>query len=77
MGYYIDLTRISIDEFKDILRSIELIPSWKILVENIDDNFDLIKNLNDEKKIYNAHIGEGDMKMVIDSAKMPNVEVEY
>ena len=46
MGYYIDLKSISIDKYKDILRSTELIPSWKILEENIDDNLDVIKSHN-------------------------------
>jgi len=36
-----------------------------------------IKKLNEEKKIYNAHIGERDMKMVIESAKMLDIEIEY
>lgn len=46
LGYYIDLKSISIEEYKDILRSTELIPSWKILEENIDENLDVIKSHN-------------------------------
>jgi len=46
MGYYIDLKSICIDKYKNILRSTELIPSWKVLEENIDENLDVIKSHN-------------------------------
>ncbi len=44
MGYYIDLKKISIDQYKKKLRSADLIPSWRMLKENIDKNFDIIKS---------------------------------
>lgn len=43
MGYYIDLKTISIDNYKEILKNQYLLPSWKILENNIDDNLDIIK----------------------------------
>lgn len=43
MGYYIDLKNISIDTYKEILKTADLIPSWKILEEDIDKNFEVIK----------------------------------
>lgn len=46
MGYYVNLKSISIDEYKEILKSTEFIPSWKIIEEDIDDNLDAIKNQN-------------------------------
>ncbi len=46
MGYYIDLKNISIDEFKEILKTTDLIPSWKILEKDIDKNLDIIKKYN-------------------------------
>lgn len=46
MGYYVDLKSISIDEYKNILKSTELIPSWKILEKNIDGKLDAIKSQN-------------------------------
>ena len=46
MGYYIDLKSITIDQYKEILRNTELIPSWKILEEDIDKNLDMIKKHN-------------------------------
>lgn len=36
-----------------------------------------VKKLNDAKKIYNANIGEHDMKMVVESAQMLSIEVEF
>ncbi len=55
MGYYIDLQKISIDQYKKILESADLIPSWMILKENIRKNLDIIKkhgikNLDELKK---------------------------
>lgn len=43
MAYYIDLTTISIDDYKTILKKAELLPSWKILGEDIDKNLETIK----------------------------------
>lgn len=43
MGYYIDLKRISIDDYKEILKGADLIPSRTILKENADKNFAKIK----------------------------------
>ena len=46
MGYYIDLEKISLDQYKEILKTMDMIPSWKILEENIDENLDKLKALN-------------------------------
>ena len=46
MGYYIDLNKISIDQYKNELKSMDLIPSWMILRTNLDAHFDKIKNHN-------------------------------
>jgi len=46
MGYYIDLKSISIDKYKEILKSADLIPSRMILKENIDENLNAIKTQN-------------------------------
>ncbi len=43
MGYYIDLESISIDKYKDNLRSADLLPSWMILKESINENLNIIK----------------------------------
>jgi len=43
VGYYIDLRGISIDEYKGILKSADLLPSRMILKNNIDDIFNVIK----------------------------------
>ncbi len=43
MGYYIDLKKISVDRYKEILKSADLLPSWMILKENIEENLDTVK----------------------------------
>ena len=46
MGYSVDLKSISIDKYKEILKTAELIPSWKILEKDIDKNLNIIKKYN-------------------------------
>ncbi len=46
MGYYIVLEEISIDAYKNILKTADLIPSWMVLKENIDKNLDIIRKHN-------------------------------
>lgn len=43
MGFYIDFSSISTDQLKSILTTMQLIPSWKILEEDIDSRFQVIK----------------------------------
>ena len=49
MGYYIDLQEISIDRYKSILKTANMIPSWRSLKVNVDQNLDLIK----EQHVHN------------------------
>lgn len=42
MQYNINLSQISIEEYKDLLKKQNLLPSRKLLKANIDHNFDLI-----------------------------------
>lgn len=42
MGYYINLGSISIEGYKSILKETDLLPSWAILGEDIDENMDTI-----------------------------------
>ena len=63
MGFYIDLEGMKLSEFKDRLLSTELLPSRKILKDDIEQNFalledhgfltpfQLMKALNNKKKI--------------------------
>lgn len=46
MGYYIDLSQISLSNFKERILKADLLPSQKILLDNIDKNFDSIKEKN-------------------------------
>ena len=50
MGYYIDLRDISIEKYKEILKTSDRLPGRMILKENIDPNFNLIKS----QKIQNV-----------------------
>ena len=50
MGYYVELNNISIDKYKEILKSADLLPSRMVLKENIDAIFDAIKR----RKIENV-----------------------
>jgi hypothetical protein len=49
----------------------------KVVKSDYKELYKVVKQLNEERKIYKAHIGEGDMKMVIESAQMLDIEVEY
>lgn len=46
MGYSIDLKKISIDDYKEILKTTDLLPSWKILETDIDKNLNILKQFN-------------------------------
>lgn len=46
MSYNLDLSNISIDEYKQLLKSQSLLPARKILLDNIDKNFESIKKQN-------------------------------
>lgn len=48
MGYYINLENISIDEYKEILKGADLLPSRMILKNDIDEKFDALKELQIE-----------------------------
>ncbi len=39
--------------------------------------YETIKQLNEDKKIYNAHIGIRDIKMVVEAAKSLDIEMVY
>ena len=49
----------------------------KVANADYKELYTTIKQLNEERKIYNAHIGERDMKMVIESAQGLDFEIEY
>lgn len=51
MGYYLDLSKISLDQFRKKLESTQLMPSQKILKENSEEKFNTIKAQN----IKNMH----------------------
>lgn len=59
MKYNLDLRKIDIQKYKIFLKSQYLIPSRRILHENIDDNFEIfercgLKNLSDLKQVIST-----------------------
>jgi hypothetical protein len=48
----------------------------KVANADYQELYKTVKQLNNERKIYNAHIGVRDMKMVVDAAKYLNFEIE-
>ncbi|WP_163323721.1 DUF4332 domain-containing protein [Draconibacterium mangrovi] len=43
MGYYIDLEKICLNKYKEMLRSVDLLPGRMIIKENLDLNFEVLK----------------------------------
>ena len=52
MGYYVNLENISMDEYKEILKEADLLPSRMILKDDIDEKFDDLK----EQQIENVEV---------------------
>lgn len=51
MGYYIDLSKISLEQFREKLANGELLPSQQILKDDLDERFQKIK----DQKINNMN----------------------
>ena len=49
----------------------------KVANTDYSELYENIKQLNDERKIYNAHIGLHDMKLCVEAAKDVSLEIEY
>jgi len=45
MGYYIDLEQISIDEYQQYIEKSDLLPSRRIIKENLSERFSYFKNI--------------------------------
>lgn len=54
MDYYIDFKKITIDDLKIRLKEADLLPSQKILKENIDNRLERLKK-HDIKNLYDLH----------------------
>jgi uncharacterized radical SAM superfamily protein len=49
----------------------------KVANADYQELYKAVKQLNEEREIYNAHIGVRDMKMVVEAAKDLKFEIEY
>jgi len=76
MGYYIDLKAISIDDYKVILKTADLLPSRMVLKENIDVVFNILKthNLETVEDLQNALKNN---KKVQDFSKSTRIPEDY
>lgn len=76
MGYYIDLKTISIDDYKGILKATELIPSWKVLEEDVDKNLDAIKQ-NNVKNLDELLVALKDKSKISELSKQSGLSEKY
>ncbi len=76
MGYYIDLRNISLDEYKEILKSADLIPSRMVLKENIDDIFDAI-NAQKIENVAELRTALKNKKKLQDFSKQSEISEDY
>ncbi len=76
MGYYIDLKSISIDNYKEILRTTELIPSWKILEKDNNKNLNIIKK-HDIKNLDELLIALKDKTKIQEFSKQSGLPENY
>lgn len=44
MGYYVDFKTISLEDLKTELKEFDMIPSWEVLLDDIDEKFDIFLN---------------------------------
>ena len=76
MGYFIDLKSISIDTYKEILKTTELIPSWKVLGEDIEKNLDSIKK-QDIENLNELLIALKDKRTIQEFSKQSGLPAKY
>lgn len=76
MGYYIDLKNITIDKYKKILKTTDLIPSWKILEEDVDKNLNKIKKY-DVKNLNELLIALKDKSKIQNFSKQSGLSEKY
>ncbi|MGL1893101.1 MAG: DUF4332 domain-containing protein [Spirochaetaceae bacterium] len=76
MAYYIDLKKISVAEYKDELKNADLIPSWRILLENIDDNFTSVESIN-IKNLYELISAIKNKNKIDEFSTLTKIPVNY
>lgn len=76
MSYYIDLSKISIEEYKTVLRDSYLLPSWKILENNIEENMDIISS-NGIENLEQLKTCLKNKKKTVEFSEKSGLDIEY
>ena len=76
MGYDINLSKIGIQRFKEILRAEDLIPSWQILLDELNEKMRKIQQLEIEN-LQDLRAAIKDKKHIQDVAKKTGISIEY
>ena len=72
MSYYIDSSNFSIDKFRNIFKSKEILPGRIILNDRLDERFDLferLKNTNNEMVLTKSKFTFKDIEYCIELGK--------
>lgn len=76
MGYYIDFEKISIETYKNLLLTKYLIPSQRVLLEDIEENFEKV-NKNDIVSMNDLLVALKSKKKAMDFAKKADISIDY
>lgn len=76
MGYYIDFEKISIETYKNLLLTKYLIPSQRVLLEGIEENFEKV-NKNDIVSMNDLLVALKSKKKAMDFAKKADISIDY
>jgi hypothetical protein len=76
MGYYIDFEKISIETYKNLLFTKYLIPSQRVLLEGIEENFEKL-NENDIISMNDLLVSLKTKKKAMDFAEKADMSIDY
>jgi hypothetical protein len=76
MGYYIDFEKISIETYKNLLLTKYLIPSQRVLLEDIEENFEKV-NKNDIVSMNDLLVALKSKKKAMGFAKKADISIDY
>ena len=73
MGYYIDFSKITLDEFRGMLESTYLLPSQQIIAEDINERFKVLKThgINNMQQLQQALKSKNDVNRFSEQTSLP------